>query len=403
MNRRAFIKTLGGVSFVAIGGVTLRSFQQGLFEDKTLGPYAPWYELRDVIAKDDLELTLVRAAILASNPHNTQPWLFKIESNKITVYADKSRHLGSFDPFRREMYLGLGCAIENIVQAAGGFDYRCNIKTAQGNLSTTSPDENTEWVCEIEIAEYGRPMLSLSSQISKRHTHRGAYDLGRGFSDNELKKILDVKQHENYDSLSTNDLNLILFTKQNDRNKVGQIIVESTQHVIEDKEMVADSERWMRHSWKDIQEYSDGVTLDAAGLPKLMTTMAKLLPASSEETNSKYWLNNTRDVHVATAPTFGMINVRNLYDIQQTLNAGRYWQRLHLSATKHGISMQPLNQPVELVDRDYQLKRISEVGLKLAKLIKDPDWHPTFLFRMGYAKNPSNPSPRRNAESVVIK
>jgi len=46
----------------------------------------------------------------------------------ITVLADRSRHLGSFDPFRREMHLGVGCAIENLMRAASvyGFHAECH-------------------------------------------------------------------------------------------------------------------------------------------------------------------------------------------------------------------------------------------------------------------------------------
>ena len=60
----------------------------------------------------------VRAAILAANPHDMQPWLFEVEPGAIIVSADRARNLGSFDPFRREMHLGVGAAIENLVLAA---------------------------------------------------------------------------------------------------------------------------------------------------------------------------------------------------------------------------------------------------------------------------------------------
>jgi hypothetical protein len=36
------------------------------------------------------------------------------------------------------------------------------------------------------------------------------------------------------------------------------------------------------------------------------------------------------------------------------LAAGRVWQKLHLSATTRGLAMQPLNQPIEMIDRERQ-------------------------------------------------
>src|SRR5215469_6691105 len=59
-------------------------------------------------------LVLVRAAILSANPHNSQPWLFKVTASQIDLYADRRSNLGAVDPFLREMHIGLGCALENL-------------------------------------------------------------------------------------------------------------------------------------------------------------------------------------------------------------------------------------------------------------------------------------------------
>ena len=66
------------------------------------------------------------------------------------------------------------------------------------------------------------------------------------------------------------------------------------------------------------------------------------------------WLNQTRDVQLASAPLTGLIAVSDRYDRKATLAAGRIWQRLHLSATARGLAMQPLNQPIEMIDRERQ-------------------------------------------------
>ena len=133
-----------------------------------------------------------------------------------------------------------------------------------------------------------------------------------------------------------------------------------------------------------------------------MTNIAKNMPAVSEETNGKYWLKGTRDVPVATAKIFGLILVKDLYDIEQTLQAGRLWQYIHLHATSLGIAMQQLNQPVELVDRERQLAKSPMAADSLAKITGDKNWKPTFSFRAGYALNEANSSPRRKFEDVIV-
>jgi hypothetical protein len=133
-----------------------------------------------------------------------------------------------------------------------------------------------------------------------------------------------------------------------------------------------------------------------------MTAVGKMLPPLSPETSHRYWLDATREVQVPTTAVFGLIAVRDLYDRPQTMRAGRAWQRMHLLGTTHGVAMQPINQPVELVDRERQLSREPNAARVLADLIGDPVWKPTFAFRMGFPKRAASPSPRRAAEAVVL-
>jgi hypothetical protein len=145
------------------------------------------------------------------------------------------------------------------------------------------------------------------------------------------------------------------------------------------------------------------VTLDTAGLAPLTLAAAKILPPPSAETNHRYWLDATRDVHVPTSVLLGLIAVRDLYDRPQALRAGLAWQRMHLLATTRGLAVQPINQPVELVDRERELGQPARAAGVLAALTGDPAWKPTFAFRMGFPTRPAAPSPRRGVDDVLLK
>ena len=61
---------------------------------------------------------LVRYATLAPSGHNTQPWRFQLRTGQITILPDISRRTPIVDPDDHHLFVGLGCAAENLVLAA---------------------------------------------------------------------------------------------------------------------------------------------------------------------------------------------------------------------------------------------------------------------------------------------
>ena len=169
------------------------------------------------------------------------------------------------------------------------------------------------------------------------------------------------------------DVRLFLFSAPGERKQFGDLVLSATDAIIADPAMVEASERWFRHRWPDVQRRRDGLTLDAAGLGSFVTAMAKLMPAASAETSHRYWRDATRDVQIPTTALFGLIAVRDLYDRPQALRAGQRWQRLHLMGTARGLAMQPINQPVEMVDREREQGKPPRAAEALAALTGEPD------------------------------
>jgi hypothetical protein len=127
-----------------------------------------------------------------------------------------------------------------------------------------------------------------------------------------------------------------------------------------------------------------------------------MLPRPSAETNHQQWLDVTRNVHLEKSQVFGLIMLRDLHDQVQNLRTGRSWQRLHLWATTKEIAMHPINQSIEMVDREMSLNKPPQTAQVLADLTGDPAWKPTFSFRMGYPIRKALESPRRAVEDVVV-
>jgi hypothetical protein len=83
ISRRGFLKGVG-VTFIAVaGGTVYRSVDQGVFEIGQGPAYETWHTWRSDASTP--QERIVKAGILASNPHNSQPWLFRIEEDRISL------------------------------------------------------------------------------------------------------------------------------------------------------------------------------------------------------------------------------------------------------------------------------------------------------------------------------
>lgn len=399
MNRRVFLRSAFGGLLLLAGGSLWRMADQGVWSTGRGKAYTSWSLFGE--ENHDLPLKLVRSAILASNPHNTQPWLFRMGDGSIDLLADLDRNLGTMDPFLREMAIGLGCALENMALAAdaAGLDAELELlPDGEWPKGSSSPRR----VATLRWAETPRKPDDAKAQgtplyewIPRRHTDRGPYDPDRPLPDGLLAALRELEPDRS-------DVDVVWFEGEEERAEVGKLLIESTEAIAADREQSADSHVWFRHDWDEMQRLRDGITIDASGNPGLTRAMGKLLPDMSVEASNGYWLKATRETQVPTAAAFGMIVVRNERSRVQLLKAGRLWQRMHLYAVSRGAAMQPMNQPNERADREAKLGLEPAAGRALQRLAGHDGWQSVFVFRIGMPKSPALKSPRRLPEQVLL-
>jgi hypothetical protein len=75
---------------------------------------------------------------------------------------------------------------------------------------------------------------------------------------------------------------------------------------------------------------------------------------------------------------------------------------MHLMLTAEGLAAHPMNQLVEVVDRDRQLKRHSATAQTLQAWTGRSEWRATFAFRTGYATQAMPHSARRGLAAVTV-
>jgi len=382
MTRRAFLARVAG-TIAVLGAATAgyRAVDQGVFAAGTGQAYAPWADFAD---RSGLE-ALVAGAILAANAHDSQPWFFAVQPDRIDVIADRSRFLGAIDPLARESVVSVGCAIENLALTARAEGFAPQI--------TYRPDRSQpDWAARITLAEAPADRSDLYRAIPDRHTNRSGYT-GTRIDPGLLEGITDLDELDGME---------IRWLVGSDADRYGELLVAATEALIADPEQSAASAEWFRHRWNDIQARRDGITLDAQGMSVLRTAIAKMLPAGSRERNDDYWLMALRDTQVATAAAYGIVLVPDSAATESRLIGGRALQRIHLAATVNGIALQHMNQITERVDREQQLGLSPTFGDALEELVGGEALQPLVAFRVGYSNREPHPSPRRALGDILI-
>jgi nitroreductase len=393
MDRRSVLKAGGAVVVVAAGGGVWRAYEQGVFSAGHGLAYEPWRDWRSGSAGGPL--ALVRAAILAASPHNSQPWLFRVTTSRIELSLDTRRNLGALDPYLREAHIGLGCALENLMVASAAAGQSATATLFPGKLGPIPAEPKPELVARVDLAPGERRESELYAAIPRRHTNRSPYDPKRPVPPDLVEALRQF-------AAGDPDVNLILFPDEADRRKIVRVSSAANAELYSDPKVTRDNDSWVRTEWRAVQKHRDGLTIDAFGLPPFVTAMAKMAPAAMiRRVVARAQIEGYSKL-IGSAPLIGIIALRDRYDREQNLRAGRLWQRGHLLATARGVAARPCNEAVEMIDHEKSLGREPRhLGL-LAEITGDAAWQPTFVFYMGYPTLSAHASPRRPVQEVVV-
>ena len=293
VSRRRVLRLVGGagavVAVAAVGGGIARAVDQGVFSTGEGAVYAAW---SDVPATDgENPLSLVQAAILAANAHNTQPWLFRVEESGINLYADTTRGTGANDPLGRELMVSLGCALENLMVAAGPNGFATTLTLLPNPADATH-------VARVDLTPATPAVSALYDAIPDRHTNHAA------FEDTPLApEVLSMMADLNDDA----DVAIVWLTSPEAKLGFSELTIAATEAFIADTEQSVDSFAWWRGDWDELQRRKDGITMDAAGLPALTRALGKIMPDLSRSAFDESWLKCTRDPQLSSAAAFGVI------------------------------------------------------------------------------------------------
>jgi len=201
---------------------------------------------------------LVRYGTLAANSHNTQPWLFAVEENRISLMPDFRRRCPAVDPDEHHLYVSLGCATENIVQAA----------LAYGLQAIVPINPARDNIININFESTEKQQTALFKAIPERQCTRSIYD-GNSVSDIQLSRLQEISKQDG--------INIQLFTTHDDLNNIMRFVIAGNSAQMQDPAFLEELKHWIRFSETTVTKQRDGLYSPSTGNPKLPEWLGKIV------------------------------------------------------------------------------------------------------------------------------
>jgi hypothetical protein len=115
---------------------------------------------------------VVAEAVWAPSVHNTQPWRFTLDGERISLHADRERRLTVADPDGRELMISCGAALFTVRLALRSLGYlpQTHVLPEPGQPTLVA---QVTWREDAAMDEFERRLFGC---IRARRTHRGAFD-----------------------------------------------------------------------------------------------------------------------------------------------------------------------------------------------------------------------------------
>jgi len=312
---------------------------------------------------------LVRCATLAPSSHNTQCWKFALEGNgrSIAILPDLARRCPAVDPDDQHLFVSLGCAAENLIQAA----------LARGLKGDVQFDPASDAV-RVALEPTRAQSSSLFLAIPHRQSTRGDYD-GKPLASEELALLERAGSSEN--------VRLLLLTEHTAMEQTLDYVVQGNIAQAADRAFVKELKAWIRFNGAAAVRTRDGLYSVTTGNPNIPTWIGDrvfglLFTAKGENDKAARQVRSSAGIAVFVGQSA---------DKAHWVDVGRCYERFALQATALGIRNAFLNQPIEV--RSLRPQFAAAIGLA--------DRRPDLVVRFG--RGPRMPSSlRRPVQAVMV-
>jgi hypothetical protein len=269
---------------------------------------------------------LVRYATLAPSSHNTQCWKFALDGSgrSITIQPDLTRRCPAVDPDDHHVFVSLGCATENLIQAALAHGLK-------GEAQFDPASKAVRVTLEPTLAQ----TTPLFTAIPLRQCTRDDYD-GKPLSGDELTLLQRAG--------SSDKVRLLLLTERQAMEQTLDYVIQGNTAQMADAAFVKELKAWIRFNGADAVRTRDGLYSASSGNPNIPSWIGDLafrwvFTPKGENDKVARQVRSSAGIAVFVGQTA---------DKMHWVDVGRCYERFALQATALGIRNAFLNQPIEV-------------------------------------------------------
>lgn len=325
-------------------------------------------------------------AILAPNPHNTQPWLVELsdDANTITLYCDLDRRLPFTDPNDRQITVGCGAFLEVYRIAASSLGHLADVTPFPDGEPTSRLDERP--IARVTFLPQANATPDpLFQYVLARRTNRNVYD-PRAPDDRLLLRVVSA--------LPAFASGAAWTTTPDRVAALRDLVRRAFERELRTEGAQRETYQWLRFGRTEAAQKGDGLALEGPmiGVAKTLGLLGEDDFLNPDSTANQSALRDWSEM-AESSPAFMWLSTAN--DRATTrLESGMAYARLNLAATALGLAMHPWSQALQeyeaMADLYAEAKRLLDAERQTIQM----------LVRVGYAA-PVEPSARRGLEAIL--